>query len=247
MSELYSENTPPLAVPAGKRIVLPIAIAAAGVFTVAGSAQLLSKGKLALLNISSYPVINLTYTTQFYGLVVSTLGLIFVFCYYRNSFRKFFRFGLFYPDDSASNWYTLGPAIAVAFTIGSVVMMSFGVSAQNGKMNDHFFRLLPLVFLFSATNAWTEEVISRFVLISGLYGKIKPNAICWISATIFGLPHFFGTPSGVFGVFMSGLLGWILAKSVLETRSMGWALLIHFLQDLVIFGAGAMILAGAEK
>ncbi|MDZ4714742.1 MAG: hypothetical protein SH819_04660 [Cytophagales bacterium] len=60
---------------------------------------------------------------------------------------------------------------------------------------------------------------------------------------MFGLPHFFGTQNGVFGVIMSGLLGWLLAKSVIETKSLGWALLIHFLQDVVIFGAGAMIVA----
>lgn len=247
MPELYSQNMPPLASQKGKGIIFPIAIAAIGVFTVAGAAHLLSRDKLRLLNISSQAEINLTYTTQLYGLLISSLGLIFAFLYHRNSFRKFFRFGLFYREGGAFNWLTLGPVIALGFTIGSVMMMSFGVSAQHGKMNDQFLKLLPLVFLFSATNAWTEEMISRFVLISGLYGKIKPSAICWISATIFGLPHFFGTPSGVFGVLMSGLLGWILAKSVIETGSLGWALIIHFLQDLVIFGAGAMILAGAGK
>ena len=59
--------------------------------------------------------------------------------------------------------------------------------------------------------------------------------------------HYFGTPSGIFGVVMSGLMGWLLAKSVIETRGLAWALLIHFLQDVVIFGAGAMIIAGNDS
>lgn len=122
--------------------------------------------------------------------------------------------------------------------------MSISVTSQNGVINHTFFTLLPLVLLFSATNAWYEEIFSRFVIVAGLHGKIKPIAICWISAIIFGVPHFFGTPSGLFGVIMSGLLGWLLAKSVLETKGLGWALFIHFLQDVVIFGAGAMIIAG---
>jgi membrane protease YdiL (CAAX protease family) len=78
--------------------------------------------------------------------------------------------------------------------------------------------LLPLVLLFAATNAWSEEIISRFVIVAGLYGKLSPSVICWISAVIFGGPHFFGTPSGIFGVMMAGLMGWILAKSMLEQK-----------------------------
>ena len=100
------------------------------------------------------------------------------------------------------------------------------------------------MLLFAATNAWTEETLSRFVIVSGLYGKLSKGTICWISSIIFGLGHFFGTPNGIFGVIASGVLGWLLAKSVIETKALGWALFIHFLQDVVIFGAGAMIIAG---
>jgi membrane protease YdiL (CAAX protease family) len=124
--------------------------------------------------------------------------------------------------------------------------MSFGVMAQHGVINGTFFKLVPLVLLFAATNAWTEEILSRFVIVAGLHDQLKPVAICWISAIIFGTPHFFGTPSGVVGAIMAGLLGWVLAKSVLETRSLGWALFIHFLQDVVIFGGGAMIISAKD-
>jgi membrane protease YdiL (CAAX protease family) len=113
-------------------------------------------------------------------------------------------------------------------------------------VNETFYKLIPLVLLFAATNAWTEEILSRFVIVAGLHGKLSPDAICWISSIIFGLGHFFGTPNGIFGVIASGILGWLLAKSVFETKSLGWALLIHFLQDVVIFGAGAMTLAGQQ-
>jgi hypothetical protein len=34
---------------------------------------------------------------------------------------------------------------------------------------------------------------------------------------------------------MSTLLGWLLAKSVLETRGLGWAWIVHFSQDVIIF------------
>jgi hypothetical protein len=45
---------------------------------------------------------------------------------------------------------------------------------------------------------------------------------------------------------MAGLMGWILAKSMIETKALGWALFIHFFQDVVIFGGGAMIIAGTR-
>ncbi|GHN01235.1 hypothetical protein WSM22_27240 [Cytophagales bacterium WSM2-2] len=121
--------------------------------------------------------------------------------------------------------------------------MSVSVVSQGGVINSSFLKLLPLVLLFSFTNAWTEEIVSRFVIVTGLSGKVNPVAICWISGSIFGLAHIGGTPNGVFGVIASGVMGGLLAKSVIETKSMGWALLIHFLQDVVIFGAGAMVLA----
>jgi membrane protease YdiL (CAAX protease family) len=125
--------------------------------------------------------------------------------------------------------------------------MSFAVTSQHGVINGQFWKLLPLVLLFAATNAWSEEIVSRFVIVAGLHGKLSPSVICWISSLIFGVPHFFGTPSGPFGALMAGLMGWLLARSMLETKSLGWALFIHFLQDLVIFGGGAVIIAGTPS
>jgi membrane protease YdiL (CAAX protease family) len=124
------------------------------------------------------------------------------------------------------------------------MFMSVSVAAQGGELNGIFLRLLPLVLLLAASNAWTEEIFTRFVIVAGLSGKLSPTAVCWTSALVFGLPHFFGTPSGVVGMAMAGLMGWMLAKSMIETRSMAWALTIHFLQDVVICGGGAMVLAG---
>lgn len=57
------------------------------------------------------------------------------------------------------------------------------------------------------------------------------------SAAIFGGIHYFGTPGGPLGMLMAGFLGWLLAKSVVETKGFGWAWLIHFLQDVVILFA----------
>ncbi|NUQ25067.1 MAG: hypothetical protein HUU34_14055 [Saprospiraceae bacterium] len=63
------------------------------------------------------------------------------------------------------------------------------------------------------------------------------NRVCLWSAAIFGGIYYFGTPGGPLGLLMAGFLGWLLAKSLVETRGFGWAWSIHFLQDVVILFA----------
>lgn len=218
-------------------IVVPVLIGLAGLLSMTLLAYLLDTGTLPKWQISPYEIVNLTFTMQVMVLPLSFVALGSMYFLNKENFKTFFRAGF------KSSWNLYGLLIAITFTAGNALMMS----AVHGTVNNTFFSLVPYVILFSATNAWSEEIFSRFVIVAGLHGKLKPGVICYISAIIFGLPHFFGTPSGITGVIMSGLLGWFLARSVIETRGMGWAFLIHFLQDLVIFGAGAMIIAGNNK
>jgi membrane protease YdiL (CAAX protease family) len=227
-----------------RSVVVPITITVVALLSVTLIAYSLNNGTLPLWTLSANRLVNLTFTTQFMVLPVSFVALMLMYLYDKANFKTFFRFS--FASDNKNEWLIYGPIVAVAFTVGTAMMMSFNVMSQHGTINDTFFELLPLVLLFAITNAWSEEIFSRFVIVAGLHGRLQPNAICMISATIFGLGHFYGTPSGIFGVIASGTLGWFLAKSVVETRSLGWALLIHFLQDVVIFGAGAMVLAGQE-
>jgi membrane protease YdiL (CAAX protease family) len=214
-----------------KHVALPIIIALSGLFFMSSLAYLLKNKSLPLFQISPYEIVNVTFTLQVIVLPISFIALALMYLHNKEKFKTFFRPGL-----RKNSWYYYGLAIAIAFTAGNALLMSAGVMAENGSINKTFYSLIPLVLLFAATNAWSEEIFSRFVIVAGLDGKLKPDTICWISAIIFGLPHFFGTPSGIFGVITSGFLGWLLAKSVIETKGLGWALLIHFLQDLVIFG-----------
>jgi hypothetical protein len=43
-------------------------------------------------------------------------------------------------------------------------------------------------------------------------------------------------PSGIIGAVMAGVLGYVMAKSVYETKGIFWAWAIHFLQDVIIIG-----------
>lgn len=226
-----------------RNLIFPVSVGIVGLFTMAVIGYSLQAGHLSLLTISKFKLVNFTFTMQLYVLPLSFIGLLYLYFYNKNAFHKFFKFHLNGDKESSSNWKTLGPTVLIGFAIATALFMSFNVLANKGTINQTFWKLLPLVILFSFTNAWTEEILSRFVIVGGLSGKLPPISICWISAIIFGIPHFFS--GGILSVMVSGLLGWLLAKSVVETQSLGWALLIHFLLDIIVFGSGAMILAGS--
>jgi hypothetical protein len=95
--------------------------------------------------------------------------------------------------------------------------------------------LIPIAFLIATMNAFNEE----FTLRAAPLGEIEPvigksNSLL-VTATYFGLGHYFGVPSGVLGVLFSGFLGWFLGKSMIETKGFFVAWLVHFITDIPIF------------
>ncbi|MEJ2186731.1 MAG: CPBP family intramembrane metalloprotease, partial [Gemmatimonadota bacterium] len=77
-------------------------------------------------------------------------------------------------------------------------------------------------------NAFNEELTYRSTLLAGLKSVVGPQQALWNAALFFGLAHYFGVPYGILGVVMSTFLGWMLGKSMLETRGFVWAWFIHF-------------------
>ena len=103
--------------------------------------------------------------------------------------------------------------------------------------SDIIVRALPylLGILLGATlNAFGEELIARASFFSVLEDVVGKHQALWLTAAYFGMGHYYGIPSGVTGVLLAGFLGWWLGKSVLETRGLGWAWFIHFVQDVWI-------------
>ena len=73
-------------------------------------------------------------------------------------------------------------------------------------------------------------------ILSVLVGPVGATQALRMVAAYFGIAHFYGIPYGIVGVALAWFLGWILARSMLETRGLGWAWFIHFVQDVLIFG-----------
>ena len=102
--------------------------------------------------------------------------------------------------------------------------------------------LLPLILLVAALNGVREEVTYRASLVSTSYQVIGPRQAVWMTAVFFGLAHYLrGSPGLLPGFLMVTFLGFIMAKSMVETRGSFWAWFIHFVQDVVVYYYYALI------
>jgi uncharacterized protein len=139
-----------------------------------------------------------------------------------------------------TTWLKNGWQLLFTISTATGIFMFLGVKYTNSLGNFHWW-FVPYVLLFSLTNSFAEEMIFRVAIIAGLEKHYSKLTICIVSAVLFGLPHYFGSPSGVIGVVMSGLLGYVLCKATIETRGISIAWAIHFFQDVIIFLAIMMM------
>jgi len=136
---------------------------------------------------------------------------------------------------AGDTWRQIGARFMVIIaTVTAAVILLPAVAG------DGFSLGLPYVALalcLAASNAFVEEYLTRFQIVASLRGTMSPGRIAIVSGALFGSAHYLGTPGGPVGVVLAGFLGWLLAKSVLETRGIGWAWFIHFVLDVIIFVA----------
>jgi membrane protease YdiL (CAAX protease family) len=131
-------------------------------------------------------------------------------------------------------WNQLGRNFAVILSLGTLAFLGI---AGHPPLNIALRALpfLPFVLIAAVLNAFNEEMTYKASFLSVLENVVgKPQALM-LMAAYFGIGHFYGIPYGVIGVLMAGFLGWFLGKSMLETRGLFWAWLIHFVQDVLIF------------
>src|SRR5512140_1548781 len=162
-------------------------------------------------------------------------------------FRSFGRFFLVKGDPAAPagpiplivsrppRWNVLGPAVAGAMCLGLLVFtFAFG-SLPSARGLAGLGPLLPFVLLFALTNSFGEEMLYRAPWLGALEGPLGGAQALLLTAVYFGLAHFYGVPYGVVGVILAFIPGWLMGKSILETRGITWAWFIHFCMDVVIF------------
>lgn len=135
---------------------------------------------------------------------------------------------------SGATWNRFGPILVVCISLGTLAFLVIGGRPSLGLLVKAL-PLLPAVFLAAAMNAFNEEMTYKASFLSVLEDAVGPQQALLLMAVFFGFLHFYGVPYGVVGVIMATFLGWILGKSMLETRGLFWAWFIHFWQDVLIF------------
>lgn len=136
---------------------------------------------------------------------------------------------------TATTWKGFGLIIALFFFLGGIAFL--WLSNQPGlNMIINALPLLPFIILISATNAFSEEIMFRSALLASLETAIaRPSALAMISV-FFGLAHYSGSfPSGLIWVVLTGFLGFLFGKAMLETRGLGTSWFLHFISDIPVF------------
>lgn len=131
-------------------------------------------------------------------------------------------------------WKRRGPAIAIALSAGVVAFSVLAGGAPLANLG-RSLPLLPYILLFAAANAFGEEMIYRAPELGALQPVVGGGQALLMTALLFGIGHFYGVPYGLLGVAMSTAAGWLLGRSMLETKGFFWAWFIHFGMDVCIF------------
>lgn len=136
--------------------------------------------------------------------------------------------------DEGTGWRRLGGWATVCISLGT---LAFLVIAGRPSLDlvGRVLPFLPAVLVAAAANAFYEELTFKASLLSVLEGPVGSRQAVAMVAVFFGLAHYYGVPYGAVGVVLAGFLGWLLARSMVETRGMFWAWFVHFWQDVWIF------------
>jgi len=140
------------------------------------------------------------------------------------------------PKDG-EGWNKVGRDFAIVISAVTCLIMYFQVFHNQERDLGAVLKFIPFILIISISNSFVEEMISRLGLIVVLKEWLSDRQITISSALLFGIVHYWGNPGGIPGVLAAAFLGWLLAKSILETKGIFWAWLIHFLQDFIIFTA----------
>ena len=132
-------------------------------------------------------------------------------------------------------WNAVGRNLTICLSLGTLAfLVIFGRPSPDIVVRALPF--LPAILLAAALNAFNEEVTYKASFLSVLVEPVGSRQALRMVAAYFGIAHFYGIPYGLMGVALAWFLGWILARSMLETRGLAWAWFIHFVQDVLIFG-----------
>lgn len=143
-------------------------------------------------------------------------------------------------NKKAISWKRLGFEFSFLLCGGLLLFLLLAGGLPSVNQLKSILPYVPFIILFSVMNAFSEEVLVRSSIFSALSDVVKPRQVLLITSLYFGILHYTGLPYGISGVLLSGFLGFVIGKSMLETKGFVWAWWIHFLVDIFNFSFLAM-------
>ncbi len=129
---------------------------------------------------------------------------------------------------AGSGWVVLGIGLAAAM---SVVVLAYLQATDPGGKG----RLVVAALLLAAMNAFAEEVIYRGALLAPLLRCFSSDQAVAMTAALFGIGHYYGTPSGLPGIGLTFLAGLLFGRAMVGTLGLVLPWFLHFVPDAVIY------------
>ena len=145
----------------------------------------------------------------------------------------------FFLSSGAHGKLWIGSGVVAAVIIGASILVYFQASSTAPKPASGAAHYLPLALVLAAMNAFAEEMLYRGVLLAPLLRQVTANQAVAMTAALFGIAHYHGTPSGFPGMALTFVAGWIFGLAMVETRSILLPWFLHFVPDAVIYVSSA--------
>ena len=186
-------------------IILPLIIVTLAGF---GIFQLRSLTEKIKFTLNSNALIDQTLKYQAALLILAAVVLVITYFFNPENFTAFFRIGDVHAHVSKiiwlgitgnETWLQIASTLGLWITLCTGIFMFFQLKKAGADYRYFLYSLLWAI-PFSITKALSEEAIFRIGIVSPLYRVLSVSVILLISGVLFGLPHYFGTPSGIIGV-----------------------------------------------
>jgi membrane protease YdiL (CAAX protease family) len=134
----------------------------------------------------------------------------------------------------------IGFGVVGAVVMGFAMLVHLQTTTAEARGNAEGLRYLPLALLLAAMNSFAEEVLYRGTLLAPLLRWVTRDQAISMTAVLFGIAHYHGTPSGFPGMALTFMAGWVFGLAMVETRSILLPWFLHFVPDAVIFVISAL-------
>jgi membrane protease YdiL (CAAX protease family) len=100
-------------------------------------------------------------------------------------------------------------SFAAALVMAVTMVVYLQTTAAEAKRATEAIHYLPLALVLAAMNSFAEEMLYRGVLLGPLLRQVTANQAISMTAVLFGIAHYHGTPSGFPGMGLTFIAGWV--------------------------------------